>query len=80
MAKELALPLAQSSAMVDDLKSQAVVFSFVFGISVKTTFQVFFVHWEECWLARDGNKMPQVKKVASEFEIPIPLLVLLSFG
>lgn len=78
MPKELALLLVKASTLVDDPESQVILFSFAFGVSAKT--EILNVFWENVDLPGVGNKVSQVKRVASEFEIPLPPVVLLSSG
>lgn len=81
MPKELALLLVKASTLVDDPESQDILFSFAFGVSAKTEIlNVFWFIGENVDLPGVGNKVSQVKRVASEFEIPLPPVVLLSSG
>lgn len=69
--------------MVNDPESQDVVFFFFFYIWIISQGQHFecslFIG-ENVGLPRVENTVSQAKRVASEFEIPVPPVVLLSFG
>lgn len=83
VAKELALLLFEARALVDDPESQNFLLPFAFGVvgqDPSSEWVLLLFIREKVDLPGVGNKLSQVKRVASEFEIPLPLVVLWSSG